>query len=324
MLEEQFPRIKVTLDSYQSTFRSIPERLRLQGSCYAADVASTTLRAYLNEVWKTCEEASTTADPEIVRHLRVTARRTSVALSIFSPLLSKALVAFFKQSLRDLRRTAGAARDYDVLSERLQSHLPPESDSSNIQRSSIIQILQLVAIKQTMNRECIETIQSQLLLWGWHSRANAINAASKRNERYYKNFIHNRLKKSCVQFSVIAKSHQKKPKQLHELRIAGKNLRYALELIPQNDLSKPLEKCRKILRIMQNEVGNFTDHTAAAKILKQFSKEPIADDMLYVINTMQRQENTLANISRNRFFDWWTKQRCRLICKRLNKVFKND
>jgi hypothetical protein len=75
---------------------------------------------------------------------------------------------------------------------------------------------------------------------------------------------------------------------------------------------------------MQNKVGNFTDHTAAAKILKQFSKEPMADDMLYVINTMQRQENTLANISRHRFFDWWTKQRCRLICKRLNKVFKDD
>ena len=138
MLEGPFPRIKVTLEGDQSIFRGIPERLRLQGSCYAADVATTTLRAYLNEVWKTCEEASTTADPEIVRHLRVTARRTSVALSIFSPLLSKALVASFKQSLRNLRRSAGAARDYDVLSERLQSHLPPESDSSNIRWTWIV------------------------------------------------------------------------------------------------------------------------------------------------------------------------------------------
>ncbi len=324
MLEGQFPWIGLTTDTFQSTLHGTNERIRPQGSCYATDVARTTLRAYIDEVWETCEKASTTVDPETVRHLRVTARRTSVALSIFSPLLSKISIASFKQSLRELRQTAGATRDYDVLSERLQLHLPPESGSSSIQRSSISQLLQLVAIKQTVNRASIMSLRSQLLLWGWHSRANDLTDPPQQNKKLYKDFIQNRLKKSCAQFSVIAKSRKKKPKTLHKLRIAGKNLRYALELLPKKDLSKPLENCQKILRVMQNKVGDFTDHTAAAEILKQFSKEPMADDMLYVINTMQREEDTLANISRHGFFDWWTKKRCRLMCKRLNKVFKND
>ncbi len=324
MLEGQFPRIRLTADTYQNTFHGISERFRPQGSCYATDVARTTLRAYLDEVWKTCEKASTTVEPETVRHLRVTARRTSVALSIFSPLLPKTLVASFKQSLRDLRQTAGATRDYDVLSERLQLHLPPESGSSSIQRSSISQLLQLVTIKQTVNRASIMSLRSQLMLWGWHSRASDLTDLTQQKKKLYKSFIQNRLKKSCAQFAVIAKSRKKKPKTLHQLRIAGKNLRYALELLPKKDLSKPLETCQKILRVMQNKVGDFTDHTAAAEILKQFPKEPMADDMLYVINTMQREEDTLANISRHGFFDWWTKKRCRLMCERLNKVFKND
>ena len=60
MLEGQFPRIRLTADTYQNTFHGISERFRPQGSCYATDVARTTLRAYLDEVWKTCEKASTT------------------------------------------------------------------------------------------------------------------------------------------------------------------------------------------------------------------------------------------------------------------------
>jgi hypothetical protein len=75
---------------------------------------------------------------------------------------------------------------------------------------------------------------------------------------------------------------------------------------------------------MQKKLGDFTDHTAAAKILKQFSKEPMADDMLYVINKMQREENTLAKISQHRFSYWWSKNRWQLIHKGLNKVSKND
>ena len=183
MLEKQFPRIRVTNDSTQNTFRSMHYQLCLQGSYPAADVAKTTLEGYLNGLWEICEEASTAADPELVRHLRVTARRSSVALSIFSPLLSKKLVASFKQSLHELRRTAGATRDYDVLCERLQLHLPPESSSSGTQRSSIEQLLQLVAIKQIANRQSISAIRSQLMLWEWHSRVDDLTSSAQRNKK---------------------------------------------------------------------------------------------------------------------------------------------
>ena len=122
MLEKKIPQIRVTGDSTQSTFRGRHNRLCLKGSYPAADVAKTTLEVYLNGLWKICEEASTAADPELVRHLRVTARRSSVALSIFSPLLSKNLLfplnkAFVNYDERlELHETmTSCARDYNYI-----------------------------------------------------------------------------------------------------------------------------------------------------------------------------------------------------------------
>ena len=68
----------------------------------------------------------------------------------------------------------------------------------------------------------------------------------------------------------------------------------------------------------KDQSNDFKEH------LKQFSKEPMADDMLYVINKMQREENTLAKISQHRFSYWWSKNRWQLIHKGLNKASKND
>ena len=71
------------------------------------------------------------------------------------------------------------------------------------------------------------------MLWGWHSRVDDLNNSTQRNKKNYDDFIQSRLKKSCEQFSDTAKASPKKTKQLHKLRIAGKNLRYTLELIPK-------------------------------------------------------------------------------------------
>ena len=58
----------------------------------ASDVATTTLHTLLNTVWEACTEASEpAADPETVRRLRVTSRRTLVALPSFRPYCRKQL-----------------------------------------------------------------------------------------------------------------------------------------------------------------------------------------------------------------------------------------
>src|SRR5262245_16207437 len=53
-------------------------------------------------------------DPENVHQLRVATRRASAAVDIFGDLLPKRLFRRLKKRLRQLRRSAGAARDWDV------------------------------------------------------------------------------------------------------------------------------------------------------------------------------------------------------------------
>ncbi|MGB0654385.1 MAG: CHAD domain-containing protein [Pirellulales bacterium] len=291
----------------------------------ASDVVTTTLQTLLNAVWKACTAASEpAASPETVRRLRVTSRRTLVALSVFSPLLPKAIVSSFKQHLRDLRQAAGATRDYDVLSDRLHQHIPPTSGLHTAHDLSLDQILNLVAKQQNENRKSIYAVHSELLSWNWQLRVATIKSHVQPKKMAYLKFVRNQMKKLRTKFSKVADSTKKTPAQLHRLRIAGKKLRYALELVPEEHMNTSLQKCRASLQKIQKKLGNFTDHTAASEILKQFSKEPLADDMLFVIHKMQQEEHELATLSCRQFFGWWTGKRRRSMYKRLEKGLDDD
>src|SRR5437867_2795173 len=53
-------------------------------------------------------------DPEPVHQLRVGARRTTVALDLFADCLPRRVYRPARRALRDVRRSAGEARDWDV------------------------------------------------------------------------------------------------------------------------------------------------------------------------------------------------------------------
>ena len=320
-LKDTLSLSEVTSHDQGSTLLSFRNQLSLHANHRASDVVITTLQTLLNTVWKACSAASEpAADPEIVRRLRVTSRRALVALSIYSPLLPKTLTRFFRQHLRDLRQAAGVTREYDVLSDRLYQHLTPTSHTDDL---FVHQLLQLVAKQQNENRKSICAMHSELSSWNWPLRVATVKNQVRPKKMVYLKFMQNQIKGSCTRFSKVANSTKKNPSQLHRLRIAGKKLRYALECTPLEYMDCSLRESRKTLQKMQNKLGDFTDHTAASEILKQFSKEPLADDMLFVIHKMQREEHELATLSCRQFFGWWTGKRRRSMYKRLEKALDN-
>ena len=64
-------------------------------------------------------------DPEHVHQLRVATRRARAALDIFEPCLPDKVNRKLKKHLRKLRRAAGAARDWDVFLEGLHEQCEP-------------------------------------------------------------------------------------------------------------------------------------------------------------------------------------------------------
>ena len=150
----------------------------------ASDVVITTLQTPLTTVWKACVAASEPgADPEIVRRLRVTSRRALVALSIYSPLVPKAIASCFRRHLRDLRQAAGVTRDYDVLSDRLHQHLPPTSSPHSSHDLTIHQLLQLVEkngmkIEKKNSGQALRALVLELAVTRYHNRESS--AAQKK------------------------------------------------------------------------------------------------------------------------------------------------
>ncbi len=324
-LDDTLPLSELIYRDQGSALLSLHNQLDCYANHRASDVVITTLQTLLNTVWKACAAASEPgADPEMVRCLRVTSRRALVALSVYSPLLPKAIASCFRRHLRDLRQAAGATRDYDVLSDRLHQHLPPTNSAHSAHDLSIHQLLQLVAKKQNESRKNIHAKHLELSSWNWPLRVATIKNQVRPKKMVYLKFVQNQIKKSCTRFSKVARSTKKNPSRLHRLRITGKKLRYALDFTPAEHLNRSLRECRKTLRKMQNKLGNFTDHTAASEILNQFSKEPLADDMLFMIHRMQREELKLATLSCRQFFGWWTGKRRRSMYKRLEKALDND
>src|SRR2546421_5497268 len=65
-----------------------------------------------------------TNDPEVVHRLRVATRRAGAALRIFRSLLPARQYRRARNRLRQLRRAAGAARDWDVFLAQLEKQRP--------------------------------------------------------------------------------------------------------------------------------------------------------------------------------------------------------
>jgi hypothetical protein len=87
----------------------------------AEEAADAILGRRIDAVWRglglLCVDRSREA--EHVHQLRVATRRAVVALEIFRPLLAGKHHAWFARQLKRIRRTAGEARDLDVLSGRM-------------------------------------------------------------------------------------------------------------------------------------------------------------------------------------------------------------
>jgi CHAD domain-containing protein len=91
------------------------------GRCPAGTVAARTLRNRLDAVWRELPAAGsrTVRDSESVHRLRVATRRAIAAMDAFHDLLPMRRSKWFAKRLRRIRRSAGEARDLDVLTDRL-------------------------------------------------------------------------------------------------------------------------------------------------------------------------------------------------------------
>lgn len=206
-------------------------------------------------------------DIEYVHQLRVATRRAGAAVRIFRDLLPKKATRETKRILRALRRSAGAARDWDVFLARLARSSGPAADfltgyalrlrlaaqdTLGVVAAEMAAALQEgcaaipIAVRSPSNPEPTQTVRQ--------------HAATVLGELF-------------ARFTAEVEANPTAAEELHQLRITAKQLRYAMEVFafcytpPFRDALYPaIEQAQEVL-------GGVQDAVVASERLGQIEGE---------------------------------------------------
>jgi len=302
-------------------------------------VATRTLRKRLEAVWSDLVAACRDShDPERIHQLRVATRRTLAAFDAFRDLIPAQSREWFEKWLRRIRRSAGTARDLDVLAERLSRDQGPENrglpagsrraeaDGSR-QGGGIDARRRLIAMlsrQRVTSRRPIHDVHERLLGEDWPGHVERLVDAlsAGRQRQTFEAYARRRFKPLTRRFFARADRRLRDAAEIHRLRIEGKKLRYLLEIFAAVFPGRIVSKCEKALESLQESLGDFTDHAAAAERLKRLSKQDGASSERPALVSLRKREARRAARARRTFAKWWNPTRRRLLRRRFEKTLR--
>ena len=203
-------------------------------------------------------------DPEELHDMRVATRRLRAALKLYSDVLPKRSERYE----RDLRWVAGAlgeVRDLDV-------HLQRLSEEASANGEVLEEIVALLRERRVEARrrmlEALDSNRCERLLASFSGTlrrgrsptptAPVLEAAP--------DLLRDRYKKVRKRANTLREDSP--PEHFHELRKKGKRLRYALEPL-QEIYGKPAQKMVKLLKEIQDDLGDHQDLIVAAGLMEE-------------------------------------------------------
>jgi CHAD domain-containing protein len=200
-----------------------------------ADAAKAVLHARFNVVkhFLPLAAGKPSEDVEYVHHLRVGTRRASAALRVFRDALPRKLLKATKRALRRIRRAAGDARDWDVF----MLALPNEKALAGAKEKPALDFLLGYAFgERAAGQVQLKTAASEagpLLAEQSEelpARAHEPQPDDGPPPANFGELAARQLATLFATFTADVEANPTDPQKLHELRIAGKRLRYAIEI----------------------------------------------------------------------------------------------
>lgn len=212
------------------------------------------------------------SDPEYVHQMRVATRRLRAALRMFRPILRAEFEEELAQPLRELMRRLGEARDLDVLVGEIVTPVSRAipGDPRLTDLSNAIGTRQIAA-RESIRRNLQQAGYGQLLLSAErHLQLPPFVAAPGEDggETDLLQFADRRLRRLLKRVHALAESARiDHPPSLHELRIAIKRLRYAIEFFGPLMPAKTGSAVIKRLAELQDDLGQLNDLANAGTLL---------------------------------------------------------
>jgi CHAD domain-containing protein len=194
---------------------------------------------------------------EYVHQLRVWTRRTDAVLDLCGKLFSKHERKRLGEQLDLLRDAAGSARDLDVLQERITALKP------GLARDQLTREAEQCrrAAQKGIQKACSDLRNGKLLLLALRAIVKRLHRKGKKAP-LAKRFDHwgvKRVQRLKKRFFKLAKKDLKDLSALHKFRIAGKRLRYALELVGDCFKRAPRKRAYAALDRLQMQLGAIND-----------------------------------------------------------------
>ncbi len=250
-------------------------------------------------------------DPEHVHQLRVATRRGRAVLDVFAVCLPAKVVKRARRALRDLRRAAGEARDWDVFLQTLaeRQRRPPVRQRPGLDFLTGHALTQRLAAQERL----IEVgqhhpIASDRLL------AETVAAVRRPHEFDGRELIDlARPTLACLlgDLEAAAGRDLHDYESLHQVRIAGKRLRYAMELFADCFAPAFKDELYPAVEAMQEILGDANDsHVACGRLVQLRARTELllgeqANRLLPGFDGLLRYHEQRLPKERKRFETWW-------------------
>jgi CHAD domain-containing protein len=266
-------------------------------------------------------------DPEDVHQLRVAARRLGAALSAFKSVLDLRARRKLRRAARRLRRAAGAVRDIDVLDALLAEYLHaasrpplPLGERVAVRGKSLSDCSRRIhRLLKQRRRECWLELKRTLRVWSVRFDLAATELSADLQEQstldsrahapslrpVAASVLHDRLNR----LRTAGAADLRDLDNLHQVRIAAKRLRYAMESLAA---CYPAEFRRRLYTLVENiqsELGQVNDLRNLRQLMADVHASSADASPTGIDTALARIETAvdraLAQCQRG-FLRWWS------------------
>jgi CHAD domain-containing protein len=245
-------------------------------------------------------------DIEYVHRLRVATRRAAAALKLYRGWLPRRPARWLKRRLRKIRRAAGDARDLDVLIARLRQTLGPRGDdllADLVQRRAAAQRA-ISAARDSASRENRMRCKVDRLLSGIAPRGHVSQAD---RQRPFRDWAAERISTIANRFFAAIPDDSDRA-ALHQFRICGKRLRYAMELLAPAFGLELRETYYPVVEELQERLGRINDYATGSDRLRQWSESADDCQRRALLDECVEHEQTQLAQELDAYRQWWTPQ----------------
>ena len=281
-------------------------------------------------LWATLKRAGRKGQPAVedVHQSRVSARRAMAALETFESLAPRGRCAWMKRQVKRIRRRAGAARDDDVLLERwkqeadgAESTLPPSS-----QRQAAPEWWhRLLQAERAAHQAPIRLFYRKLKEARFRQRAEElvgkIRWREKTPEPTYRSAAREATAELLASLQPVLSGDMPEAEALHPLRIAGKRLRYALELFATAfPDARVEEEIYPRAEMMQNLLGEVNDRVSALERIEAWRDEHTSAAAQAGLAELLERESLAWETTHAALEHWWRSGEPRRLGEQMRRL----